>query len=148
MDIAKARAAPILQGLIVTCIMSSRTPSPSVGARAFDAMWAVFGPPSRGYRIIIRLIKLTGNTAAIPVAAGPRTELIATTSDTRVATKEARKGSSKPSTSEIAPVQIWRSCLCLRRKARNHRRLNSAHKLFKIPSNALQRQTGRVRYKR
>jgi hypothetical protein len=42
----------------------------------------------------IKLIKLTGNTAAIPVAAGPRTALIAITTETKAATEDARRGRS------------------------------------------------------
>ncbi len=44
----------------------------------------------------IRLIRLTGKTAAIPVASGPSNELAAITSETNAATARARAGRSNP----------------------------------------------------
>ena len=55
---------------------------------------AVGLPPMRGCRISIRLVNTTGNSASMPVIAGPTQPDSVTTVATSTATREARKGMS------------------------------------------------------
>src|SRR6266571_5973216 len=77
-----------------TCSTAIAIPNPSKPQAEWASTAAVGGPPIRGCRITMMLVKTTGYSAMMPLILGPTQPDVETTMATRVATSAARIGTS------------------------------------------------------
>src|SRR6266550_1542455 len=95
-QVASARLRPTTdpKRSAATCNTAIAMPSPIRPQPLFASTAAVVGPPMRGCRISVMLVNTTGNNAIVPLTLGPTQPDNVTTVATKVATSDARSGTS------------------------------------------------------
>src|SRR5579862_3563752 len=83
---ARLSAAAEPNGSALTCNAATPSANPIMPQPPLAIMAAVAGPPIRGCRISVTLLRTTGNSAIVPLTDGPTQRDSETTSATSVAT--------------------------------------------------------------
>ena len=109
MQVARPRLNPIAEPNrnAPTCSTAIARPNPIRPQAPFAMTAAVAGPPMRGCRISIIEVNTIGNSASMPLMAGPTQPDSVTTVATSDATSDARRGISNQRR-EIGGIRAWR----------------------------------------